>query len=249
MMAIKNMHGMGGGGKLPTTRWNVVEAAGREPMAERNEALAELCATYWKPVYGFIRAMGRSHEEARDLTQGFFTTQLLEKNDVAALDQERGKFRSWLLKAVKNYLANDLAQARAKKRDPGTPLVSIDAPDAEGRCPVLPGHDNTPERIYERRWAMTILEQALHKLRDGYEKRGQGPLFEKLTPFLVGSGEGRYRPIAEELGISEEAFKVHVFRCRGRFHDRIRAEIADTVSSEDQVEDEMRHLLSGLQSR
>ncbi|HRI63739.1 MAG TPA: hypothetical protein PK156_05860 [Polyangium sp.] len=248
-MAPRKMFGYRGAGKLPTTRWSMVILAGQDAPDARKKALSELCTTYWTPVYEFIRAMGRRPDEARDLTQGFFTTRLLEKNDVAAADPARGKFRSWLLTAVKSYLANDLERARRKKRDPGTEIISIDTSEVEGRCPVQIGHDTTPERVYERRWAMILLAQALERLEKSYVKRGEGLLFQKIKPLLVDVGVERHRAIAGELNMREETFNVAVFRCRSRFQEQIRAEIAETVSHENEIEDELRYLYSGLQSK
>ena len=235
-----------GAGKLPTTRWTVVLHAGQDATGQRQKALAELCAMYWTPVYGFIRARVRCSEEARDLTQGFFTTRLLEHNDVAAADPTRGRFRNWLLTAVKSYLSNDLARARAKKRDPGTPLISIDTAEVEGQCPIQIGHDTTPERIYERRWALVLLEKALQKLEESYKKRGDEKLFAKMIPLLLGTGAESHRAIAEELQMREETFNVALSRCRSRFQERIREEIAETVVHVNEIEDELRHLHSRL---
>jgi RNA polymerase sigma-70 factor (ECF subfamily) len=238
-----------GAGKYPTTRWTMVIKAGQDATAERDKALAELCAMYWTPVYGFIRAKGRRAEEARDLTQGFFTTRLIEKNGVAAADPTRGRFRNWLLTAVSNYLANDLDMARAKKRNPGSELISIDTEDAEGKCPIQIGHDTTPERVFERRWAMVLLGKALQKLEESYQKRGAEKLFAKMIPLLMGTGAESHRAIAEELEMREETFNVALSRCRSRFQEQIREEIAETVVHEDEIEDELRHLHSGLRSR
>jgi RNA polymerase sigma factor (sigma-70 family) len=255
MMAIGKIGWFRSAAKLPTTRWTTVVTAGQEATPERDKALAELYAMYWAPVYRFIRAKGRSHEEARDLTQGFFTTRLIEKNDIAAVDPARGRFRNWLLTAVKHYLANELAHARAKKRYSGKPIISIDALDAEGRCPVegrdfvVPGYNVTPERIFERRWALAILDRALRKLQDKHEKRRDGIPFEKLKPLLVHMEDEKYRTIAEELGISEGTFRVTVKRCRDTFQEFIEAEVADTVCCEGDVKDEIRYLRSGLQWR
>ncbi len=240
--------GYQGTGKYPTTRWTMVINAGQDAKAERNKALAELCAVYWTPVYGFIRAKGRRAEEARDLTQGFFTTRLIEKNDVAAADPTRGRFRNWLLTAVKSYLANVRKSETTIKRDPGEPLISLDTAEVEG-CPIQIGHDTTPERIFERRWAMVLLGKALQKLEESYTKRGDEKLFAKMIPLLTHTGAESHRAIAEELDMREETFNVALSRCRSRFQERIREEIAETVVHEDEIEDELRHLHSGLRSR
>lgn len=238
-----------GGGKYPTTRWTMVINAGRDAQAERDKALAELCAMYWTPVYGFIRARGRRADEARDLTQGFFTTRLIEKNDVAAADPSKGRFRNWLLKAVRSYMANDLEMARAKKRDPGTEIVSIDAAEVEGQRPLQIGHETTPERIFEQRWAMVLLGKTLQKLEESYRKRGDEKLFQKMIPLLMRGRKEAHRAVAEELGMREETFTVALFRFRSRFQERIREEIAETVASEDEIEDELRHLYACLEHR
>lgn len=242
------MFGCRRAGKLPTTRWTIIIHAGKDATAERSKALSELCAMYWTPVYAFIQAKGRRAEEARDLTQGFFTTRMIEKNDVAAADPKRGRFRNWLLTAVSSYLANDLEMARAKKRIPGSALLSIDTADVEGQCPIQIGHDMTPERAFERRWAMVLLEKALHKLEESYQKRGDEALFLKMKPLLVGGGAESHRAIAEALGMREETFNVALSRCRSRFQERIREEIAETVVHEDEIEDELRYLYCCLQS-
>lgn len=248
-MRFRKFFGHAKSGKLPPTRWSVVVEAGHGDKAARQKAFADLYAIYWMPVFEFIRARGWSAEEARDLTQGFFTTRLLEKNDVAAADKTVGRFRNWLLTAVKSYLKNDLDMRRAHRRDPGTPLISIDAPEVEGGCPVQIGHPMTPERIYQQRWAFVLLQQALDKLRRSYEERGQSEVFEQVLPFLVHLESGNRRTAAKEIGMQPDTFKVAVWRGRNQFHDLIRAEIAETVSSEEEVEHELRYLRSGLQAR
>lgn len=235
-------------GKLPPTRWSVVVEAGHGDAGAQRKAFADLYAIYWTPVYEFIRAHGWSAEDARDLTQGFFTTRF-ETKDIADVDKARGRFRNWLLTAVKSYLKNDLAMRRALRRDPGTPLISMDAPEVEGGCPVQIGHPMTPERIYQQRWALVLLQQALDKLRRSYEESGQGEVFEKLLPFLVQLESDDRQTTAEQLGMQADTFKVAVWRGQKRFHALIRAEIAETVVSKEEVEHELRYLRSGLQAR
>lgn len=247
-MRFRKFLGSSGSGQLPATRWSVVFGAGHGDTEARKKALAELCGVYWTPVYNFICAWGYRVEEARDLTQGFFTTRLLEKNDVAAADQTRGRFRNWLLTAVKSYLKNELAMRRALRRDPGTPLISIDALTAEGQCPIQIGHQMTPERLYQQRWAMLLIQQALNKLQQSYEKRGKGAVFEKLQPFLVDLESEDRGTTAEQLGMRQEAFKIAVWRGRRRFHDLLRAEIVETVLNEEEVDDELRSLRTGFQA-
>ena len=150
---------------------------------------------------------------------------------------------------MSSYLANDLEMARAKKRNPGSELISIDTADVDGRCPIQIGHDTTPERVFERRWALVLLGKALHKLEESYKKRGDEKLFAKMKAQLVGMGAESHRAVAEELGMREETFNVALSRCRSRFQERIREEIAETVVHEDEIEDELRHLHCSLRSR
>lgn len=248
-MSARGMYRYRGAAKLPTTRWSIVMLAGHEAPEARKQALAELCVAYWTPVYDFIRATGRPAEEARALTQGFFTTRLLEKNDLVTADRKRGKFRNWLLAAVKSYLGNELEIARAKKHPPAAEIVSINAVAAEALGPIQSGTQVAPEHIYERRWAITVLEQALNELKETYVKRNREALFVHVKPFLVDPGTERFGAIAKELNMTEDAFADEVSRCRRLFQERMRAEIGETVSHEDEIEDELRYLQSSLQPR
>ena len=236
-------------GKLPTTRWTIVKEAGQKDVASRDKALAELCAIYYEPVFEFIRAQGRPADEARDLTQGFFAARIVDEKGVSKVDHDRGRFRSWLLTAVKSYLANVRKHDNAAKRRPDEPLLSLDTPEKDEQCPVQVGHSTTPERIYERRWAIVLLEQALRKLGEIYEKRGKRKLFEKMIPYLVDAGSDDRQAIAKELGMREETFNTALHRCRIEFREQVRDEIAHTVIHESEIEDELRYIHSGLQAR
>lgn len=238
-----------GGRSLPTTRWTIVNNAGQDDKVERDKALSELCKMYWTPVYGFILAKGRPEQEAQDLTQGFFTTRLIEKNDVAAADPTRGRFRNWLLTAVSSYMKNDLEMRRAIKRNPGTEIISIDTAEVEGQCPIQVGDDVTPEFVFERRWAMVLLCRVLQKLEISYNKRGDDKLFQKLLPLLTPGRREAHRSIAKELDMQEQALTVALFRFRSRFQEYIRDEIAETVVHESEIEDELRYLYSCFESR
>jgi RNA polymerase sigma-70 factor (ECF subfamily) len=232
--------------RFPDTHWSVVLAAGRGSLPASQKALAELCGAYWYPVYAFIRRTGHPAEESRDLAQGFFT-RLLAKNDLAAADPGRGRFRSFLLASVKHYLANAWDRERAEKRGGGEPLISIDAADAEGRYRVEPAHDLTPERIFERRWALTVLERALSALFDDYARRGKGALFERLKGSLLGQEEDvRQRQLAEELGMEPGALRVTIHRMRERYQRLLEAEIAHTVEGADGVSAELADLRAAL---
>jgi RNA polymerase sigma-70 factor (ECF subfamily) len=227
-----------------TTRWSLIAAA-RDPDApEARQALAELCGLYWYPLYAYIRRRGHDHAGAEDLTQGFFA-HLLERHDWAAADPARGRFRSFLLAACQHFLANEHDRATAQKRGSGRQPLSLDFADADGRYAREPAHDQTPERLFERRWALTLLEQVLAGLREEYESSGKGRLFEALKGSL-GGPEVPYAAVAADLGLSEGAVKVAAHRLRQRYRDRLRAAIAETVAGEEQVDEELRDLFAAL---
>lgn len=210
------------------------------------EALAELCRLYWDPAYGFVRRRGRNPEDATDLTQEFFT-RLIERNDFARADQDKGRFRSWLLGALKHFLANEWDRETAAKRDRRRE-VALESPDAEGRYLREPSHDIDPEKLYHRRWAFLLLERVMGRLRDECVRDGKEVLFEKVKGLLVGpEGEDPvYRPIAEALGVPAVDFKQTVFRMRGRFGKLLRAEIAETVEHPEAIDDELLFLFASL---
>src|SRR5262249_19335073 len=225
-------------GRFAATRWTLVRAA-RDPSApEAREALASLCAVYWYPLYAFIRRRGHDADEAQDLTQEFFA-RFLEKDGLASVDEGKGRFRSFLLAACKHFLSNARDRARALKRGGGRAPLSIDAAAAEGRYLGEPGHGETPERLFERRWALALLEQVLGRLRAEHEAAGKGPLFERLKRHLTGDEGGPHARAAAELGMSEGAVKVAVHRLRKRYRELLRDEIAQTLEAPDEVEDEI----------
>ena len=236
-----------------TTRWTLVVAAGaarRDGTPEARKALGELCTLYWYPVYAYVRRRGKNAEDALDLTQGFFT-RLIEKNDLAAADPARGRFRAWLLASVKHYLANEWDRATAKKRGGGRAVFSldIDADDAEGRYRREPAHSLTPERIFDRRWALTTLEQALVALEAQCGQEGKAELFQALRPTLTAEATGDvtpYRQVAGQLGMSEGAVKVTAHRLRRQYRDLLRQAIAETVERPEDVDDEIRDLFAAL---
>jgi RNA polymerase sigma-70 factor (ECF subfamily) len=232
--------------KFPTTLWTVVLHAGRDEPARAQAALAQLCQGYWYPLYSFVRRRGYSPHDAQDLTQAFFA-QLLEKRGLERVDPELGRFRTFLLASLRNFLANDWDKAQARKRGGGQKIVSLDEERAESRYQLEPSHDMTPERHFERQWAMTLLDQVLDALRDEYHAEGKGDLFEELKAVIVGR-PGAYTDIAARLRRSEGAIKVAVHRLRHRYRELMRARIAATVG-EGEVEDELRHLLTVLNHR
>jgi RNA polymerase sigma-70 factor (ECF subfamily) len=239
--------GGGGARSFATTHWSIVLAAAREGRPEARAALATLCETYWYPLYAYVRRLGHETEEARDLTQGFFAV-LLEKRYVKAADRERGRFRSFLLTALKRFLSKERDRAHALKRGGKAGPISLDLGSGDGRYALEPSHDVTAEAIYERRWALTVLDGVIAELRQKYADAGKAGLFDRLKTFLTGEGGASpYEGVARELEMGEGAVKVAVHRLRRRYRDLLRAEIARTVADTEEVEDELRHLLAALQ--
>jgi RNA polymerase sigma factor (sigma-70 family) len=230
-----------------TTQWSVVlDAQSESPSAQ--EALEKLCRTYWWPLYGFVRRQGYSPEEAQDLTQGFFAM-LLERRDFDAVRQEKGRLRSYLLASLKNFLAKAHRRATTIKRGEGRPLVPLDELLARERADLEPTDALSADRIYERRWALTLLEQVLARLGEEYRVAGSTRLFEELKQLLADDPD---RPsqaqIARELGIAENAVKQAFHRLRQRYRLLLREEIAQTVVAPDDVENELRHFIAVLQA-
>ncbi len=245
MTATEHVRGASGRAGFEATRWSVVFAAGSDDAAQA-AALEHLCGTYWYPLYAFVRRQGRSPEDAQDLTQAFFA-RLIAKRDLAAADPVRGRFRSFLLAAMKHFLANEWDKARALKRGGGVHVTSLDAGDAETRYLREPADPVTPERIFERRWALTLLDEVLRRLRADYEARGQRVLFESLKDTLTGGGgEDGHAAAALRLGMTEGAVKVAAHRLRRRYRDLLRTEITATVDTPAEVDDELRHLFAVL---
>ncbi len=229
-----------------TTRWTLIAAARDGAAPEARQALAELCRLYWYPLYAYIRGRGNTHDQAQDLTQEFFAT-LLEKGGLAAVEQGKGRFRSFLLAACQHFLANQHDRDTAQKRGGGRSLVSLDFGDAEGRYSLEPAHAETPERLFERHWALALLDRVLARLRGEYEAAGRDRLFERLKTRLTGdAGGGPHARAAADLGLSEGAVKVAVHRLRKRYRDLLREEIAQTLDDPGQVDEEIRSLFAAL---
>jgi RNA polymerase sigma-70 factor (ECF subfamily) len=237
------MAGPGGARSFATTHWSLVVAAAHDSRPAAKAALATLCETYWYPLYCYVRRRGHLAEEAQDLTQEFFAT-LLEKHTLRVADRERGRFRSFLLASLNHFLANEWRRQSAKKRGGGRLPLSLDLPAGESRYAQEPSHDLTPEKIYERRWAMVLLEKALSALREEYAAAGKGKLFERLAVFLGGATSVPYEEVAHELGTTDGAVKVAVHRLRRRCRDLLRAEVAQTVVEPADVDEELRHLMA-----
>ena len=232
-------------GRFNETHWTTVLAAGQK-NSQAKEALQKLCQIYWYPLYVFVRRQGHSRHDAEDLTQEFFA-RLLTRNDLATVDREKGKFRSFLLASMKHFLANEWDKAQAKKRGGGKQILSINVQDFESKYAMEPAHAITPDKLYDRRWAMTVLEQVMAKLRKEMRAEGKMDQFEQMKIFLAGSkGDVHYSKVAENLGISEIAVKTAVHRLRKRYRLLLIAEIANTVETKQDVEQELRHLLAAL---
>ena len=237
---------MTGPAAFVTTHWSVVLSAGSRDTGQARDALARLCQTYWHPLYAYVRRLGHSPHDAQDLTQEFFA-RLLEKNFLAGVSEARGRFRSFLLASLKHFLVNEWRRARAQKRGGGRVPIPIDAAAGETSIGFEPADDMTAEKIYERRWALTLLDRVLRRLREEHVRDGKERLFEQLKPTLTeASRTVRYAEIAARLGTSEGAVKVAVHRLRQRYRELLRAEIAETVAGPDEVEDELRNLFAAL---
>ncbi|MBI5387684.1 MAG: sigma-70 family RNA polymerase sigma factor [Verrucomicrobia bacterium] len=229
-----------------TTRWTVVLSAGRKSSPQADMALEELCRTYWYPLYAYVRRQGHSKEDAEDLTQAFFA-RFLEKNYLEGLSAERGKFRAFLLASLKHFLANEWDRTHRQKRGGGVAPLSLDWQDADTRYQIDPADTLSPDKLFDRAWAVTLLERVVARLRDESVAEGKTKLFEQLKPFLmVGRNAIPYAPTAAELGLTEGAVRVAVHRLRQRYRELLRAEIAQTLADPAAVEEEMRALFSAF---
>ncbi len=232
-----------------TTHWSVVLSAKDRESKRSSDALAALCETYWFPLYAYVRRSGHTSHDAQDLTQAFFA-QLLEKDFLKSVDRRRGKFRSFLLVSMKHFLSHERDRARAKKRGGGRVPFSLDFADAENRYNLEPQDPTTPERLYQRRWALTLLDRVVQLLEDEHTRAGNSEKFAVLKEFLTAGRDSRpYRRVAEELGISEGAVKVAVHRLRKRYRELLKKEIAQTVSDPAEIDEELRELFAAVGSQ
>lgn len=234
------MHAEPNKSRFSTTQWSLVLAAARGGTDD-GEALARLCSLYWYPVFAFVRRQVPSAEEAQDLTQGFFT-RLLEKKELARADRNRGRFRSFLLSACSHFISNERDREHTLKRGGGTIAIPFDLLDAEGRYEKALSSTETPERLYERQWALTLMTSVLDRLRDDYTRAGNEHVFDRLRSFLADSDE-THADAARDLGMTVSAVKVAVHRLRKRYRKVLRQRVADTVASPDQIDEEIRHLM------
>jgi RNA polymerase sigma-70 factor (ECF subfamily) len=236
-------------GKFQTTRWTVIRSARAKGDAGSDAALASLCEAYWYPLYVFVRRMGYSADDARDLTQDYFL-KLLEKDFLDTVRPEAGKFRSFLLASMKHFLANSRRDAAAIKRGGGQKLLSLDLDGAEHRYRHELNSDESPEVAYERRWASAVIERARLRLRAEFERAGKAQTFELLAEHLTGGGPSKsHREIANRLDTTEAAIKMSVSRMRRQFGKALREEIADTIDENAKTTDidaEVKYLLQRL---
>ncbi|MGO8839211.1 MAG: RNA polymerase sigma factor [Limisphaerales bacterium] len=251
-MANSTSHS-GSGSNFPVTaqfgqtQWSVVlAAAGKRDLALAEQSLEKLCRVYWLPLYTYIRRQGESPHDAQDLTQEFFA-RLLEKDFLGSVDQTKGRFRSFLLASLKHFLSNQRDRARAQKRGGGQTPLSLNFSEAETSIGFQPADEQTPEKAFEKRWALTLLEQSLVRLRKEYVDHGRQELFEQLKITLTeGRGGVAYAELSAGLGMSEAAVKMAVHRLRQRYREVLRAEIAETVLQGCEVEDELRQVFRAL---
>jgi RNA polymerase sigma factor (sigma-70 family) len=249
---VTSLTGVGGSAQngpvaFATTHWSVVLAAqGQSPAAQ--EALEKLCRTYWRPVYGFIRRQGVRPEEAEDLTQGFFSL-LLERRDFDGVRKEKGRLRSYLLTSLKHFLASEQRRAMTAKRGKGQRLIPLEELRANERVEMQPADPLTADRLYERRWALALMEQVLRRLKDEYCTAGNAALFDSLKQLLPDEPGAQSRgDIASQLGMTDNALRQAFHRFRHRYQLLLREEIGHTVAIASDVEDELRHLITVLRT-
>jgi len=230
-------------GMFATTHWSVVLAAGDSPSPGAEDALENLCRTYWQPLYVFIRRRGHGAEDAEDLTQGFFA-HFLEKHHFRHADPARGRFRTFLLRSLEHFLVNEWKFAHRLKRGGEAPRIPLDLTGAEQQSAVILAGGATPEQAYERRWALLLLERVLESVRAEYAAGGRVHEFNELAARIWGKDEGlSYAEIGNRLGWTENATRGAMHRLRQRYRERLRSEVAHTVSDYTDVDDELRHLI------
>jgi len=229
-----------------TTHWSVVLAVSQTDTVRARDALSRLCQTYWYPLYAYVRRRGHSPHDAQDLTQAFFA-RLLEHHSLATADPERGRFRSFILTAMNHFLASEWKRECAQKRGGGIPALSLDLAAAEERFDLEPATQASPDRIFEKQWALALLAEVLHRLEQEYQQEGRADLFAALKQTLLGSRESQpYAELAPKLGLNESALKVTVHRLRKRYRELIRDEIARTLDHGQEVDTELRYLFQVL---
>jgi RNA polymerase sigma-70 factor (ECF subfamily) len=237
--------GGGAGSRFATTQWSLVLAAAQTTCVESQAALSKLCSLYWYPLYAYSRRRGLDADRASDVTQGFFA-RLLENKIIKTADPRRGKFRSYLLGAFKHYLSHEWARARARKRGGGRKFVPLDPQQAEARYSLEPAHGLTAERLFDRQWALRVLELAMEELGRQCARDGKERHFQLLKPFLSGGDGAAYRAAGAEVGLAEGAVRVLVHRLRRRYRQLLREQLRQTVGSPEQVDEEVQELFAAV---
>ncbi len=238
----------GAPGAFSTTHWSVVLKAGHDSSPDAAQALERLCRTYWYPLYVVVRRRGYSPEDAQDLTQEFFA-RFLEHKYVALADKSRGKFRTFLLRSLEHFLINEWNKATAVKRGGARQVIAWNEEDAENRYLLERADDAAPDKIFEKRWAMSLLNEVMGRLREEYSEPGRRQLFDSLKVSVWGEPtDTSYQEIGAKLGMAEGALKVAAHRLRQRYRELLRTEVARTVSSAAEVDEELRHLAAVLRS-
>jgi DNA-directed RNA polymerase specialized sigma24 family protein len=238
------MHTRPGSSRFPTTQWSLVVAAGDPHRKEARSALVSLCEHYWYPLYAYLRRRGYRPDEAQDLTQEFFV-RVLEGRYLDRADPEKGRFRAFILNSLKFFVADEEDRQRARKRGGGM-VVRLELSSGEEWYQHEPAHDETPDWIFERRWALSLIDRVVGKLREEFVQHGHPEHFERLKVFLLGQCDAPYAALAREMNTSEGALKVAIHRLRKRYRELFRQEIADTVANPDEVESELRFLAAVL---
>ncbi|MEM9016835.1 MAG: sigma-70 family RNA polymerase sigma factor [Verrucomicrobiota bacterium] len=228
-------------GQFPMTRWSLVLGAQEGSEDVRSRALSELCEVYWYPLYAYLRRRGLNESDAEDATQGFFC-ELLEKDRVQLFSESKGKLRAYLLSSIKNYLRDQGKRERALKRGGGEAPLSLDLASAEERYAYEPPEFETPEKLFELRWALTLMERAFEKVEEEYRRLDKLETYEALKGHLSGDGEVSFREVGERVGMTEGAARVTLHRMRKLYQKYLKEEIAETVSDEESVDEELRHL-------
>ncbi len=230
-----------------STHWSVVLTAAGTHSPEAEKAMEALCVAYRYPLYAYVRRLGHRREQAEDLTHSFFAERVLNKLIFKGVRQDGGKFRTWLLNSFLNFVRSDWERQTAQKRGGGRQCLSLDFEDEEGRYLLEPGHDETPEKLFDRAWSMTVLYRALQQLRATYEQSGEAGLFESLASYLPGALDpAPYQRTAEQLGKTEAAVKMAVSRLKREYGRALKAEIRRTLSENGDVDEELHHLLAIL---
>jgi RNA polymerase sigma-70 factor (ECF subfamily) len=229
--------------EFPATKWSVIQRAGGASSLASRAALEDLCRTYWPPLYAFLRRAGHDPHEAQDLVQGYLA-RLLERDDLATVSPQKGRFRTYLLAGLRNYLVSEARREGAQKRGGGSTIVSLDLEEAS--CQLLLASSDTPDLAFDRRWAEMILDRSLDALRQEHLARGKAQLYETLKPSLAGDVAEDYAALGRRLGMTPGAVAVAVHRLRLRLRELVRAEVAQTVGSAADLDEEMRSLLAIL---